>query len=195
MLIILFVNCYFWAVVAQCFDEGGWIEGGWVSAPSNQHWLRSHTRWFVQGWLRVAWLSSWSTAAFRGCVWKVDFAVDITPPCFPQWEYVREYSRCWALQQNAAFIFVGISWIRDGCSCFVLLFFLFFFCKSSNLHVLHCTRVINQGLHMSKHARMMSVWVFLSPFSFFGRYTRNLVDEGNGKFNLMILCWGEGHGR
>lgn len=27
-----------------------------------------------------------------------------------------------------------------------------------------------------------------------GRYTRNLVDAGNGKFNLMILCWGEGHG-
>ena len=26
-----------------------------------------------------------------------------------------------------------------------------------------------------------------------GRYTRNLVDEGNGKFNLMLLCWGEGH--
>lgn len=25
------------------------------------------------------------------------------------------------------------------------------------------------------------------------RYTRNLVDEGNGKFNLMILCWNEGH--
>lgn len=25
------------------------------------------------------------------------------------------------------------------------------------------------------------------------RYTRNLVDEGNGKFNLMVLCWGEGH--
>uniref|UniRef100_A0A3P8VF16 Cysteine dioxygenase n=1 Tax=Cynoglossus semilaevis TaxID=244447 RepID=A0A3P8VF16_CYNSE len=25
-------------------------------------------------------------------------------------------------------------------------------------------------------------------------YTRNLVDAGNGKFNLMILCWGEGHG-
>ena len=22
-----------------------------------------------------------------------------------------------------------------------------------------------------------------------GRYTRNLVDNGNGKFNLMILCW------
>lgn len=26
------------------------------------------------------------------------------------------------------------------------------------------------------------------------RYTRNLVDAGNDKFNLMILCWGEGHG-
>lgn len=26
------------------------------------------------------------------------------------------------------------------------------------------------------------------------KYTRNLVDEGNGKFNLMILCWGEGMG-
>jgi len=25
------------------------------------------------------------------------------------------------------------------------------------------------------------------------KYTRNLVDEGNGKFNLMLLCWGEGH--
>lgn len=26
------------------------------------------------------------------------------------------------------------------------------------------------------------------------RYTRNLVDIGNGKYNLMVLCWGEGHG-
>lgn len=26
------------------------------------------------------------------------------------------------------------------------------------------------------------------------RYTRNLVDVGNGKFNLILLCWGEGHG-
>uniref|UniRef100_A0A023FI27 Cysteine dioxygenase n=1 Tax=Amblyomma cajennense TaxID=34607 RepID=A0A023FI27_AMBCJ len=26
------------------------------------------------------------------------------------------------------------------------------------------------------------------------RYTRNLVDGGNGKFNLMILCWSEGQG-
>ncbi|KAJ2939336.1 hypothetical protein O0L34_g13434 [Tuta absoluta] len=25
------------------------------------------------------------------------------------------------------------------------------------------------------------------------RYTRNLVDAGNGAFNMMILCWGPGH--
>lgn len=25
------------------------------------------------------------------------------------------------------------------------------------------------------------------------RYTRNLVDAGNGAFNIMILCWGPGH--
>lgn len=30
-------------------------------------------------------------------------------------------------------------------------------------------------------------------FFSFCSYTRNLVDEGNGKFNLLILCWGEGH--
>nr|XP_045612310.1 cysteine dioxygenase-like isoform X1 [Procambarus clarkii] len=24
-------------------------------------------------------------------------------------------------------------------------------------------------------------------------YTRNLIDEGNGKFNLMLLCWGPSH--
>ncbi|XP_078279875.1 cysteine dioxygenase type 1-like [Rhinoraja longicauda] len=36
-------------------------------------------------------------------------------------------------------------------------------------------------------------WLQFAKFDKF-RYTRNLVDEGNGKFNLMILCWGEGHG-
>ena len=25
------------------------------------------------------------------------------------------------------------------------------------------------------------------------KYTRNLVDAGNGRFNLIVLCWGEGH--
>ncbi|KAI8901107.1 RmlC-like cupin domain-containing protein [Globomyces pollinis-pini] len=25
------------------------------------------------------------------------------------------------------------------------------------------------------------------------KYTRNLVDDGNGKYNLIVLCWGVGH--
>ena len=35
-----------------------------------------------------------------------------------------------------------------------------------------------------------------APFRKFqpDRYTRNLVDGGNGKFNLMILCWAESQG-
>ncbi|KAJ7427564.1 Cysteine dioxygenase type 1 [Willisornis vidua] len=37
-------------------------------------------------------------------------------------------------------------------------------------------------------------WLQYAKFDQY-RYTRNLVDNGNGKFNLMILCWGEGHGR
>uniref|UniRef100_A0A8C4N886 Cysteine dioxygenase n=1 Tax=Eptatretus burgeri TaxID=7764 RepID=A0A8C4N886_EPTBU len=36
-------------------------------------------------------------------------------------------------------------------------------------------------------------WMRFAKFDNY-RYTRNLVNEGNGKFNLMILCWGEGHG-
>jgi cysteine dioxygenase len=36
-------------------------------------------------------------------------------------------------------------------------------------------------------------WLKYAKFNKF-RYTRNLVDAGNGKFNLMVLCWGEAHG-
>ncbi|XP_011190606.1 cysteine dioxygenase type 1 [Zeugodacus cucurbitae] len=36
-------------------------------------------------------------------------------------------------------------------------------------------------------------WKRFAKFDRF-KYTRNLVDAGNGKFNLMILCWGEGQG-
>lgn len=35
-------------------------------------------------------------------------------------------------------------------------------------------------------------WLKYAKFNKF-RYTRNLVDSGNGKFNLMVLCWGEGN--
>lgn len=27
------------------------------------------------------------------------------------------------------------------------------------------------------------------------KYTRNLVDEGNGTYNLIVLCWSKGQGR
>lgn len=36
-------------------------------------------------------------------------------------------------------------------------------------------------------------WLKYAKFNKY-RYTRNLVDAGNGKFNLMVLCWGEGDG-
>uniref|UniRef100_A0A8C9G615 Cysteine dioxygenase n=1 Tax=Pavo cristatus TaxID=9049 RepID=A0A8C9G615_PAVCR len=56
-----------------------------------------------------------------------------------------------------------------------------------------CSFLLQQCLHN---------FVFYEPIStvrkantLYCRYTRNLVDNGNGKFNLMILCWGEGHGK
>lgn len=36
-------------------------------------------------------------------------------------------------------------------------------------------------------------WKQYAKFDRF-RYTRNLVDTGNDKYNLILLCWGEGHG-
>lgn len=42
------------------------------------------------------------------------------------------------------------------------------------------------------------VWYFKFLFGFFFkfnlRYTRNLIDKGNGKYNLILLCWGESQG-
>ncbi|XP_015908525.1 cysteine dioxygenase type 1 [Parasteatoda tepidariorum] len=36
-------------------------------------------------------------------------------------------------------------------------------------------------------------WIKFAKFDRY-RYTRNLVDEGNGKYNLMLLAWAEGQG-
>ncbi|XP_067941625.1 cysteine dioxygenase type 1-like [Watersipora subatra] len=36
-------------------------------------------------------------------------------------------------------------------------------------------------------------WIRYAQFDKY-RYTRNLVDEGNEKFNLIVLCWNEGQG-
>jgi cysteine dioxygenase len=46
---------------------------------------------------------------------------------------------------------------------------------------------------MKNYKGNMKEWL---PFVKFqpNKYTRNLVDTGNGKFNLMILCWAESQG-
>ncbi|CAF2627865.1 unnamed protein product [Rotaria sp. Silwood2] len=46
---------------------------------------------------------------------------------------------------------------------------------------------------MNNYKGNMKEW---APYIKFqqNKYTRNLVDAGNGKFNLMILCWAESQG-
>ncbi|CAF0745764.1 unnamed protein product [Rotaria sordida] len=46
---------------------------------------------------------------------------------------------------------------------------------------------------MNNYKGNMKEWL---PYMKFqpNKYTRNLVNGGNGKFNLMILCWAEGQG-
>ncbi|EGV95512.1 Autophagy-related protein 12 [Cricetulus griseus] len=58
------------------------------------------------------------------------------------------------------------------------------------------TRTI-QGLidFIKKFLKLVASEQLTKKLELYMRYTRNLVDQGNGKFNLMILCWGEGHGR
>jgi len=46
---------------------------------------------------------------------------------------------------------------------------------------------------MESHVPVASEWEKYAHFDPH-RYTRNLVDTGNGKFNLILLCWGEGMG-
>ncbi|XP_013195209.2 cysteine dioxygenase type 1 [Amyelois transitella] len=45
---------------------------------------------------------------------------------------------------------------------------------------------------MAGYKTKPSDWRKYAKFDRF-RYTRNLVDAGNGAFNIMILCWGPGH--
>ncbi|XP_048360010.1 cysteine dioxygenase type 1 isoform X1 [Sphaerodactylus townsendi] len=64
------------------------------------------------------------------------------------------------------------------------------------LHQLFSVDKVNvaevQGV-MESYESHPEEWTQFAQFDQF-RYTRNLVDKGNEKFNLMILCWGEGHG-
>jgi len=64
------------------------------------------------------------------------------------------------------------------------------------LHVIFANDRIDadevQGV-MESYKASRSDWEKYASFDPY-RYTRNLVDEGNGKFNLIVLCWGEGQG-
>ncbi|ORY00569.1 cysteine dioxygenase type I, partial [Basidiobolus meristosporus CBS 931.73] len=44
---------------------------------------------------------------------------------------------------------------------------------------------------MSNYQSNASDWQRYALFDKY-KYTRNLVDDGNGQFNLLVLCWGEG---
>ena len=67
-------------------------------------------------------------------------------------------------------------------------------------NILH-SEMKTQGLQDSNISRLSQILTKYSPNSkdyqqyvMFDpkRYTRNLVDDGNGKFNLMVLCWPKG---
>ena len=56
------------------------------------------------------------------------------------------------------------------------------------------TACLRQEVYVLVCIRTILVWSFIFNL-LCNRYTRNLVDQGNGKFNFIILCWGEDHGR
>ncbi|KAJ2893814.1 hypothetical protein IWW38_002761 [Coemansia aciculifera] len=45
---------------------------------------------------------------------------------------------------------------------------------------------------MHSYVSQSDDWVQHAVYHEGARYTRNLVDDGNGKYNLLILVWGEG---
>ncbi|XP_078482905.1 cysteine dioxygenase type 1-like isoform X1 [Ciona intestinalis] len=45
--------------------------------------------------------------------------------------------------------------------------------------------------YLSSYVAKDEEWKHLAKFDPH-RYTRNLIDEGNGKFNLILICWGGG---
>ncbi|KAI9189489.1 hypothetical protein H9P43_000922 [Blastocladiella emersonii ATCC 22665] len=51
------------------------------------------------------------------------------------------------------------------------------------------TRIVRLMESYTSNADDWRDYALFDPY----RYTRNLVDDGNGKFNLIILCWGAGH--
>lgn len=176
--------------MSQCFDfsGGGWKEGGWEWHPIIAK--SGHTP---------------ADLSRDGCMW-CDCQVGqescesvFLPVCV---------CICVCEKEKSGFVVVTATTVAPKTPCWLAsvwmcalyptlsIFFFFnflpFTCpellqSSSGLIVFFTVKANKRG--------KTSVSPFLSKWSFFCRYTRNLVDEGNGKFNLMILCWGEGHGR
>ncbi|KAJ2884753.1 hypothetical protein H4R27_001865 [Coemansia aciculifera] len=55
---------------------------------------------------------------------------------------------------------------------------------------LRTVRQVKQLMH--SYVSQSDDWVQHAIYHEGSRYTRNLVDDGNGKYNLLILVWGEG---
>ncbi|ORZ36975.1 RmlC-like cupin domain-containing protein [Catenaria anguillulae PL171] len=51
------------------------------------------------------------------------------------------------------------------------------------------SRITQLMSNYSSNAQDWSQFALFDPY----RYTRNLVDDGNGQFNLLVICWGPGH--
>ncbi|KAJ3140067.1 hypothetical protein HK100_010810 [Physocladia obscura] len=62
---------------------------------------------------------------------------------------------------------------------------------SKGLHEMHTIDIARVQAAMGACASDIAQWRQYRHFDS-GRYTRNLVDAGNGRFNLMILCWPAG---
>lgn len=64
------------------------------------------------------------------------------------------------------------------------------------LHILFATDKVNVDhvqAAMENYESNEDDWEKYAAFEHY-RYTRNLVDKGNGRFDLMVLCWSEGQG-
>jgi hypothetical protein len=55
----------------------------------------------------------------------------------------------------------------------------------------HAVNVPRLQRILSNYVSDASEWSQYAHFDKY-RYTRNLVDDGNGKYNLLLLCWGDG---
>lgn len=71
----------------------------------------------------------------------------------------------------------------------------------SELSLLLKQEMGTDGLENADIAKIQSILTSYTPSKYDwqkyamvceGKYTRNLVDDGNGKFNLMVLCWDQG---